>query len=338
MPIEMVELACRRAAEHIRIFNREYMWFALHGGDPFALGSVEYLEKVLSTMRRIIPLSPLDAPISVQTSAFGLDDRKLALARKYGVNLGISLDGDRSDNRFRVTHSGRPTFGPVVEVLEKVNREYRDVFGGIISVLHWLRVDNPANPGEKLIHTYEFLSQFKPPQIDFLLPHGRRPGSDESPLLFGRALVALFDYWLENPLAEIRLLRSLIGKLITPKGRFEAFGQARPDALLVGADGEMQHPDTFKSVKAASLGCNVAANPLHAVRSHPDMVALSAGVFGLGDICQACEFLQVCEGGHPADRYFDGHYLLPSAYCDDLQHFIGHATTTLKRMVANARI
>jgi uncharacterized protein len=76
------------------------------------------------------------------------------------------------------------------------------------------------------LSTYEALTAFEPPRIDFLLPHGawaspppgRMPEATETP--YADWLITIFDHWYSAPRTRIRLFDEIMRLILGEK-----FGQ-----------------------------------------------------------------------------------------------------------------
>ncbi|HCT75898.1 MAG TPA: hypothetical protein DGT23_04765, partial [Micromonosporaceae bacterium] len=94
----------------------EVVW---HGGEPLAIGRtrlVEFLE----------PFEPLRiagrVQHKVQTGATLITNEWCDLFERYGIGVGVSIDGPRSVNRHRIDRGGRPMFDRIVAGIETLQR------------------------------------------------------------------------------------------------------------------------------------------------------------------------------------------------------------------------
>lgn len=91
----------------------EIVW---HGGEPLAIGRATFVELIES-------FEPLRVAgrvqHKVQTGATLITDEWCDIFERYGMGVGVSIDGPRSANRHRLDRGGRPTFDRVIAALCK---------------------------------------------------------------------------------------------------------------------------------------------------------------------------------------------------------------------------
>lgn len=139
----------------------------------------------------------------VQTNGVLLDSNFLNLFDELGVLLGVSLDGNQeSHDVHRKRADGRGSYQAVAAALDRLNApRYRHLFSGLLTT-----VDLTADP----LRTYDALLAFRPPSVDFLLPHGNwdvpppgLPAPGRTP--YADWLIAVFDRWYRAPVQETRI-------------------------------------------------------------------------------------------------------------------------------------
>jgi uncharacterized protein len=133
----------------------EIVW---HGGEPLAIGWEIFVELLES-----FELLRLAGRVQhkVQTGAPLITGEWCDIFERYGMGVGVSIDGPRSANRHRLNRGGRPTFDRViagidalvnidgkVPTIDQARRFWRDTFT-------WSR----NNPGMK-VREFEYLLGF----------------------------------------------------------------------------------------------------------------------------------------------------------------------------------
>ena len=171
MAEETVGQAAKRISEHAQRHFLTGVSVVLHGGEPLLLGR-ERLRSLLFTLRSVIdPVTRLG--LTVHTNGVQLDEGLCDLFTAYGVQVGVSLDGDRAANdRHRRFADGRSSHPQVLRALALLRRpEYRHLYAGILCT-----VDVANDP----LAVYEAVLAQAPPRFDLLLPHAtwdtRPPG------------------------------------------------------------------------------------------------------------------------------------------------------------------
>lgn len=326
MSDEVVARAADRMAEHARTFALDRMHVVLHGGEPLLVGPA-VIERIADRVSSVLPTSTA-LSLGVQTNGTLLDARFLDIFSRWGIKVGVSLDGTDADHDgHRRHHHGGGSITRLADGLALLTQPAtRHLFSGLLCT-----IDVTHDP----LDTYRALVRHQPPVVDFLLPHGnwtRRPphrgsGSRETP--YADWLLKIFDHWFEAPErgTGVRLFESIMGLLLGDDVTTDSVGQAPCRTLVIETDGTLEQVDSLKSAYpgAAALGLNVHDHPLRAALSHPSIVAGQNGLAALATECRACPIVRICGGGMLAHRYRAGHgFSNPSVYGPDLWKIIHH--------------
>ena len=323
MPGEVRDAALARMAAHARRHELSRVRIVLHGGEPLLYGAARLAELVESA-RAAMPAS-CRVSFGMQTNGVLLDEPALAVLRRHGVVVGVSVDGTAADHdRHRRTPAGRGSFAAVARALALLRRpENGPVYGGLLCT-----VTAGADP----IACYEQLMAFEPPAIDLLLPHANwahppwRPDGVATP--YADWLIAVFDRWYCDPSpARIRLFDDAISLVLGGAGRTEQLGLSPSGVVVVESDGAIEQVDALKSAYpgACATGLNVLRDDFDQALDHPGIVARQIGRAALADECLACPAVAFCGGGHYAHRYRRGvGFRAPSVHCADLRVFLRH--------------
>ncbi|MFG3295584.1 FxsB family cyclophane-forming radical SAM/SPASM peptide maturase [Streptomyces sp. NPDC048179] len=322
------ERLAERIAEHARAHALPQLRVVLHGGEPLLAGK-RRIEHVVSVLRSALQ-GVSDGDISLQCNGTLLDPEWLDLFRRYGVSVGVSLDGDRTANdRHRRSRSGRSSYTAVLKGLELLRRpENRAPYSGLLCT-----VDIRNDP----VAVYEELLAHEPPMIDFLLPHSTwehpPPGHGTAPTPYADWLLAVFERWYTAPVREtgIRRFENIMERSL--RGRFaptpvEPVEPVVTDFIVVESDLSVELPDSLKAAYdgAAATGMNLLDHDFDTVARDPSVVtARGAGAAPLAAECLDCPVVRLCGGGLRAHRYsarngFDN----PSVFCADLRRLTTH--------------
>jgi len=317
--------AADRMAEHARTHQVPNMRLILHGGEPLLAGH-DRLAALIDDFR--IAFDGLcQLGVRVQTNGVLLDAKMLDSLHRLGVTVGVSLDGTPADNdRHRRRANGRSSFADVDRALRLLAApEHRSAFAGLLCT-----VDPATDP----VACYEFLLQYEPPMIDFLLPHANWSApparrEEAGPTPHGDWLVAAFDRWYGAPRQEtrIRLFEDVITLALGGAGQSEQVGLSPVAVVVVETEGAVELVDSLKSTYAGacSTGLTVFADPLDAALAHPGVVARQIGSSALSETCLRCPVYKVCGGGHYAHRYRTAEgFRNPTVYCADMLRLIPH--------------
>jgi len=319
--------AATRIAEHAKAHRLDEVHVVLHGGEPLLLGP-SALGGILRTLRTLIePVTRLD--LRIHTNGVLLDETLCELFADYAVQVGVSLDGDRTANDLHRRYSdGRSSHGQVLRALALLRKpEYRQLYAGILCT-----IDLENDP----IAVYEALLAEAPPRIDLLLPHATwdapppRPPGRTAP--YADWLGHIHDRWVaDGRPVPIRLFDSVLAAWEGRRSGTEAAGLDPVDLLVIETDGAWEQADSLKTAfdGAPATGLNIWAHSVDEAAAHPGVATRRGGLAGLCQACRNCPVVRACGGGLYAHRYrSDNGFDNPSVYCDDLKALIPRITTT----------
>jgi uncharacterized protein len=322
---ETIASTVARIAEHARAHQLPWVKVSLHGGEPLLAGAGVITDVVLSLRGAMPPATRLD--INIQTNGVGLDEAFLKLFGRLQVRVGVSVDGDgAAHDRHRRFARGTGSYQQVDGAVRQLaSPAHSAVFAGLLCT-----VDLANDP----VATYDALASFRPPMLDFLLPHGnwtspppgRDPDSAAAP--YADWLIAVFDRWysaLEAP--KVRLFSEIMHALLGGAAATEAIGLSPAAVAVIETDGSIEQSDSLKSAYpgAPFTGAHSAVDSFDSLLRSPWFAARQLGARGLCEECQRCPVVPVCGGGNYAHRYRAGRGMLnPSVYCQDLFKLIWH--------------
>jgi uncharacterized protein len=338
MPKFMSRKTARQVAERIRehLFESSYLSprpvpIVFHGGEPLMM-KIEDLQRLIETFREVFEpdLKPL---FGMQTNAMLVRDDYIELMNREGMQIGVSCDGPPAINDlFRVNHSGRGSGKKVEAALRKLSGQ--PCFKTILCVI---------NINSDPITVLEYLSQFNPQAIDFLLPHGTydlppvgKIEFDSTP--YADWLIPIFDKWFfESPgNIRIRIFEELIENLCGGMGALESLGLRPVTLLVIAPDGSFEGVDTLKVVAPGAhvLGFNAFENSLDEVSLHPKVTMRQLGERGICTTCALCDRKSVCGGGYLPHRYSSTNaFSNPSLFCKDLYKLIQHIDKSMHKLL-----
>jgi uncharacterized protein len=327
--LDIVELAANRIREHVIRHRVKEISIVLHGGEPLLVGS-DYLAKIISQFRTVLD-EVTKVGFAIQSNGLLLTEDILEIALEQDIRIGISLDGDRVANVHRTSPRGLSSYDAVRSALVLLGSEhYRACFGGILCT-----IDVQNDP----IGVYDHLVSFRPPTLDFLLPHGNweNPPPGKSPVsnsAYAEWLIPIFDAWYSSPTASrssIRLFEDSIHLLLGGKSSFEVLGLAPVNLVVIETDGSLEGVDTLKSAFEGAPATNLTLSDasFDDVLRHPMIVERQIGEAALHDQCLACRYKTVCGGGYFPHRYGAGTFKNPTVYCTDMMALLSHIESVL---------
>lgn len=325
MADEIWQAAVDRLAHHAEAHSLRRVQVILHGGEPL-LFRLDRIERLVGRLRARLPHNT-QALVGMQTNGVLLTRPIVARLVDLRIAVGVSVDGAAQDHdRHRRTRSGRGSFTSVARALALLREPAnRSAYAGILTTVA---------PDTDPVGTFEALSAFEPPMIDFLLPHANwgepPPHAHPGATPYADWLIAVFDRWYgRSEPVRIRLFDDILALLLGGASGSEQVGLSPAGMLVVESDGTLEQVDALKSAYpgAAATGLDVRRDELDLVFEDAGVVARQLGAQALSNTCRSCPVRQVCGGGHYAHRYRPGAgFLNPSVYCDDMRRLIDHVS------------
>jgi uncharacterized protein len=339
MSMATIHQAVKRIAEHARDHSLGHVRVILHGGEPLLAGPASFRE-LADNLHSRLPASTV-ASMSLQTNGMHLTSANLRLLGELGIQVAVSLDGAVADHDHhrRKPNGGGSHFAVSSGLARLTSDENRHLFRGLLCT-----IDLQHDP----VSTFEALSRYEPPAMDFLLPHGNwsapPPGwsSDLTQAPYSDWLIQVFDHWYESPVrrARIRIFDEIMHVLLGGTTRADGIGLRSVPVAVIETDGSIQLSDLLKSAfeGAAQTELHINRDPLDAALRLPSVAARQLGATALSATCRACRVHNICGGGQYAHRYRAGNgFANRSVYCVDLYRLIRHIQHRLAVDLAKLR-
>ncbi|MEU7632961.1 FxsB family cyclophane-forming radical SAM/SPASM peptide maturase [Nocardia sp. NPDC049220] len=326
---------CRGIADHVSRFEIPAVSLVFHGGEPLLAGHSRFEFFARHAREQLGPR--VEVRLGVQTNGVLIDEEFLRICDQWDVVIGVSIDGGRdAHDRHRKSRRGDGSFDDVARGVTQLRKHRNNrLFGGLLCT-----IDLANDP----IQTYEELLAFRPPGVDFLLPHSNwqspPPGKieDQAAAPYAEWLIPIFDHWYGAPEldTQIRLFDDIIRVLLGGEGRGISVGLTPIQVAIIETDGTLEQVDSLKStfagatriVTIADMGMGDRLN--HALWD-PGIVARQIGSAALSDTCMSCSLRDICGGGDYVHRYrADTGFRNPSVYCSDLAALIRHIKARLE--------
>ncbi|HEU0132422.1 MAG TPA: radical SAM protein [Mycobacteriales bacterium] len=317
----------------------------LHGGEPLLLGK-EAMRGILRELGRY----PGRVQVRMQTNGTLLDDEWLDLldgSEGCRVEIGISLDGDRDANAFRVDYADRGTGDRVERALRLMGERGRRT--GVIAVVTKRSLGRAA---ELLDHFASFDAVeavnlapcFDLAVIPKRLPPGNRasllalnpagaamPGWAVTPAEYATFVCEAYDHWREAGLYTkfiVDPLFSIIRKLGGHEPSSCHFTEMKcAYVLTLYPDGRLGSCDELPMPTA--LHGNVETVDLDAALALQTARALESGMARLLARCSDCAYQSSCGGGCIATRLRYENTPLEEQYCAYRMTVIDHVAASL---------
>lgn len=329
MSSEIVDAASYRIGEYAQQHKLNSVAVGFHGGEPLLAGP-DFFADSCKTIRQALP-NTTAVNFFMQTNGALLNQEFMDVFQRWGVRVGVSLDGDRDANDLhRRYRNGRSSYDNVMQGLDLLRSDAnRHLFAGILAV-----VDIRNDPTK----VYEAIREIEPPNVDFLLPHGTwdtppyglEDADKRSQAPYAAWLRPIFDTWLKKDIdtINVRTFRSVLDLLAGGTSRVETLGGTSLNEVVIETDGSYQKVDTLKATYAGApeIGMNVQQHSVAEAVTQAQNQMQKMGAFALSEICQVCPVSKVCGSGYVPHRFSEQTgYANPSVYHEDLLQFIAHA-------------
>lgn len=114
---DMTEDVMRRTIEEMYKMPSKKITFELQGGEP--LCNLDGLEKFVKISEEIRSKTDKIAKYRIMTNATLINDRFMTIAKKYGINIGVSVDGpDEMTDSTRIDEEGNGCFKQINEGID----------------------------------------------------------------------------------------------------------------------------------------------------------------------------------------------------------------------------
>jgi uncharacterized protein len=336
MEQETVAAAGARLAEYATQQELSQIGVVFHGGEPL-LEKPDWFNAAAETLHNAIP-SKTVLNLGIQTNGILLTDKHLDVFRRWGISVGISLDGDREANdRHRRYRNGNSSYDDVLGAIDRIRTYDERLFAGLLCV-----IDLQNDPQR----TYEALRIHEPPKLDFLLPHGNW----ETPPLgldtqekrarapYAKWLTPIFDEWMAHDMrkTDVRLFNASLDRWAGKPNDFEALGGNALAELIIETDGSIENLDIIKSAFAGApdLEHNVFDHSITEAVEAARSKLTSLGAAALASTCQNCPIGKVCGGGFYVHGYDEERkFANPSVFHEDLLRFLYHVKNQAREEV-----
>ena len=308
---------CARLEQHIRKYELDQFLLVFHGGEPLLFPKYRFrnLQNKLADIER---RTGCKIERGLTTNAILIDEEWISLFKAHDVSVTISLDGPPEINdKQRVDFKGRGTLAATLRGLDCLHAA--GIEPGLISVC------NPSTDPERIVaYIVEELGIL---HFDILPPDATH--SDNPPPI-ADYFIRLFDVWFDRYAergVRISTLDAMIRGLTGHLSASDTIGLGPIYTVTLMTDGALEALDVLRIAGAGSTAsnANVRDNALQDVQDDPIWREAFHASMNLAEVCQKCELLDSCGGGHLAQRWspqrrFDN----PSVYCESWKRIFDH--------------
>jgi len=293
---------------------------SFQGGEPLLRGIDFFSNVVEATKRHNKYRSPIN--YALQTNGTLIDKQWCKLFKDNDILIGLSLDGDRAHNIYRIDNQGSETFDKVYDSIKLMQKE--KVNFNILTVLTPLIAEN-------IQEIYNFFTssgckhlQFIPCLSPLNAPKSNYTVSSEQ---YTQFLFKLFELYLKdfkgNNYTSIRHFDNLV---MLSKGEYaEQCGMNGhcTHQFVIEADGTV-FPCDYYCTDEYALG-NIKDCDFVQLSNHPKAIDFIKSSLILPEKCKDCNVFLLCRGGCKRES-------IDIDKCESYKKFLPFAIPFLKRM------
>lgn len=325
MSKDIVDASARRFGEYAKQHDLPCLSVVFHGGEPL-LEEPEFFDYTASSFMRTvneITNGKTVLSLGVQTNLIRMSEDYLRVFKRWGIQVGASLDGSREANdRHRLYRNGKSSYDDAIRGWELLNTgKYESLANGILAV-----VDLRNDP----IHdVYKPLRELNPKMFDIMWPHGTWDTPPPGMATHEERIAAPYGNWTIPMATEyirtaqdipIRRFESVLDVLAGRESGVDSIGGGTLNELVIETDGSIQGLDIEKTTfrGGPELGMHVFRNSLDEAFQANYVKMQRLGVLSLAEVCQRCDIKDACNAGYYVNRWKEDTYNNPSVYHYDL--------------------
>lgn len=273
-------------------FGSDSVSFTFQGGEPLLAG-IDFFREFVSLVDKY-NVNNLSVAYFLQTNATLIDEEWCSFFKKHKFLLGVSLDGNEQQNRYRVYPDGRQSFNDVVDCIELLKKH--GVSFNIVSVLT-KQLSNTLRDSYKFFKSMgiQYL-QYIPCLNNFNDEKGKYSMDNDDYLNY---LTCAFKLYYN---AKIRATNISIRQfdnycLLCRNQNAEQCGMNGicSNQFVVEGDGSV-YPCDFYCTDEFYLG-NINESSFYEMYNSSITVEFIKDSFKLKDECRSCEVFYLCRGG-----------------------------------------
>lgn len=261
----------------------------------------------------------------MQTNGTLIDDEWAVIFTEYDFTLGVSLDGNRRANAYRVDADGEPTFKRVLLSLQTLKKH--KVRFNILTVVTKYVADN-------IEFVYKFLTSEGYNNLQFIAclpPHGESfedaPETYMNGVTYGRYLTTLFNLYAADLAAgryvSVRQLDNLIFRVAGRPAEQCGMNGYCSHQFVIEGDGSV-YPCDFYCLDGYRMG-NITETDFKELSACKIAVDFIRESLKLEDKCKDCPYFMLCQGGCKRERG-------AVAFCEGYKYFFPRAVPKMARI------
>jgi len=333
----------RMSDETLERFIRQYIEaspgpeisFVWHGGEP-ALAGLDFYRLAAQLQKHYLP-EGRSCRNSLQTNGILLNDKWCAFLAEARFDVGLSIDGAQwIHDQYRKGLGGGGTYAASADAVRRLQ-----AYGVQPDLLCTVTSSAAKEP----LAVYRALRNLNTGWIQFIPIVRRQPGGGVTPdsvtgEAYGDFLCTVFDEWSLNDLGRLDVQLFAETALVWAGGGAGLCWMAPVcgRALIVEVDGGVYSCDHYVA-PAYRIG-DIYASHLGELADSPVQSRFGENKRdSLPGQCRSCEWLSVCNGGCPKDRFAVSRDNEPglNVLCGGLQKFFAHARPVMDTIIQQTK-
>lgn len=303
--------------------NLTHLNVVFHGGEPLLYGKKRF-RNLCEGLVTALSESPIVVRYGIQTNGLMLDDEWMSIFHKFGVRLGISIDGLKEfHDASRPDHKGHGSFDRVKRGL-RIAQKSCETFGrappGAIAVVH------PEMKVDCILPSLIDKLRIKNPNINF--PRGGHDDPvakrfDADPTFSAKLMNHYLGRYTSPEFHYIRGLSEFVVAMFSERGAKVNDKRSSTQHFIatIASDGEILPDDNLISSnpELATTGMTIFDTTLRSFIDSQFFWGLTQARDAVPRKCGDCEWFRVCRSGQMFNRVFAGQYDQESSICKSLQ-------------------
>lgn len=304
--------------------------FGWQGGECTLMG-IEFFRKALLLQREFAKQGQ-QISNSIQTNATLLDDDWGRFLHANKFLAGISIDGPQAVHDIsRSWPDGRGSYRDALRGMEILKRH--KVEFNVLTLVSAVNQDYPLEIYRHLkslgvnYHQYIECVEFD--------PAGNLKPCSVDAVKWGNFLCSIFDEWYETDIrtVSIRLFDSIIARIVDGSVNLCSMGADCRQYFVIEHNGDI-YPCDFYVTPEWKLG-NVISDGLMEVFNSPRYSEFGARKRSMNGKCAECEYLGLCMGCCPKNRFPNGNAEKISALCEGWKIFYSHTLERFRKIAGD---
>ena len=305
--------------------------FVWHGGEPTIAG-LDFFRLVVELQKRYLP-HDWTCWNNLQTNGILLDEKWCEFIATSQFDVGLSIDGTPAlHDHFRTDHNGNGTYNKAKEAVRRLQS-----FGVQPDLLCTVTSKTTKSP----VEVYRALRSLGTEWIQFIpiVRHDKDGVTQDSvtPEGYGTFLCDVFDEWVLNDIGKTNI------QFFAETARVWSGGSAGLCWMaptcgrvpVIEHDGSIYSCDHFVDINHR-IG-NITEERLDVIMDSAAQLHFGQSKqTSLPGVCRSCEWLEVCNGGCPKDRFMQSDDGEPGLnyLCKGLSRFFSYAKPAVSLVTA----